>query len=126
MFVAVDTLYTRNVRFNVRKGENMHFLAPALTFEREQGDTVEIFNLHGELHLRGDQHRFCDLVNTRTDDPHDTIHGSPDGDIITYGVSTLRFSETSVIVDAAPADTDTYDNGSDNNNNNNHNNFLGQ
>ncbi|CAM9151444.1 unnamed protein product, partial [Ectocarpus sp. 12 AP-2014] len=102
MFVAVDTLYTRNVRFNVRKGENMHFRAPALTFEREQGDTVEIFNLHGELHLRGDQHRFDDLVNTRTDDPHDTIHGSPDGDIITYGGSMLRFSETSVIVDAAP------------------------
>ncbi|CAB1118930.1 unnamed protein product [Ectocarpus sp. CCAP 1310/34] len=91
LFVAVDALYTKNVRFSVRKGEKMHIRAPALTFEREQ------------------------------DDPHDTIHGSPDGDIITYGVSTLRFSETSVIVDAAPADTDTYDNGSDNNNN-----FVGQ
>ncbi|CBN74704.1 hypothetical protein Esi_0037_0139 [Ectocarpus siliculosus] len=131
LFVAVDTLYTRNVRFNVRKGETMHIRAPALTFEREQGDSVEIFNLHGELHLRGDQHRFDDLVDTRTDDPHDTIHGSPDGDIITYGGSMLRFSETSVIVDAAPTDTDTntydktYDNTYDNNNNDNDN-FLEQ
>ncbi|CBN74686.1 conserved unknown protein [Ectocarpus siliculosus] len=121
LFVAADTLYTRNVRFNVRKGETMHIRAPALNFEREQGDSVEIFNLHGELHLRGDQHRFDDLVDTRMDDPHDTIHGSPDGDIITYGGSMLRFSETSVIVDAAPTDTNTYDNTYDNNNNDNDN-----
>ncbi|CAN0489042.1 unnamed protein product, partial [Ectocarpus sp. 12 AP-2014] len=70
------------------------------------------------------------------DDPHDTIRGSPDGDIITYGVSTLRFSETSVIVDAATADTDINNNNNNNNNNNinnnnnnnniNNNNFLGQ
>ncbi|CAB1118928.1 unnamed protein product [Ectocarpus sp. CCAP 1310/34] len=66
LFVATDTLYTRNVRFSVRKGEKMKFRAPALTFERDQGDTAEIFNVNGELHLRGDQHRFDDLVNTRT------------------------------------------------------------
>ncbi|CAB1114974.1 unnamed protein product [Ectocarpus sp. CCAP 1310/34] len=75
----------------------MSFLLALLSSLSPVGDTAEIFNVNGELHLRGDQHRFDDLVNTRTDDPHDTIRGSPDGDIITYGGSMLRFSETSVI-----------------------------
>lgn len=45
LFLAVDTLYTKNVRFNVRKGETMNFRAPALTFEREQVAVERCFRL---------------------------------------------------------------------------------
>ncbi|CAB1100676.1 unnamed protein product [Ectocarpus sp. CCAP 1310/34] len=45
LFVAANTLYTKNDRFNVRKGEKIKFRAPALTFERDQVAVERCFGL---------------------------------------------------------------------------------